>query len=313
LGTVIQFQNVTKTYKGTRAVDHVNLSIEEGTIVALLGPNGAGKTTTVSLMLGLITPTAGTVQLLGGDPRRREIRDRIGAMLQEVSVMDGLKVREILDLFRSYYKKPLPLEQLLSISGLEKEANKKANSLSGGQKRRLAFGQALAGDPDILFLDEPTVGMDVESRRRFWETVRAFASRGKTILVTTHYLEEADNIADRIVVMDRGRIIADGSPAEIKAFATAKHISFDAGSEVTDEVLWSIPGVEKVERNGLRVKITGKHTDQILRNLILLNLDISDIEIRRGSLEEAFTSLTHSDGIFEKEGELNHESVYSAM
>ncbi|MBW7458851.1 ABC transporter ATP-binding protein, partial [Paenibacillus sepulcri] len=181
----IQLDQVTKIYKGKKAVDGLSLTIEKGSVVALLGPNGAGKTTTVSMILGLHQPTSGSVKLLGGDPRDPRIRDQIGAMLQDVSVIDNLKVNETIELFRHYYEKPLPLEQLLRISGLEKEKNKMATALSGGQQRRLGFALAVAGDPEVLFLDEPTVGMDVSSRQLFWDTIRAMAGRGRTIVLTT--------------------------------------------------------------------------------------------------------------------------------
>ena len=201
----IQLNGVSKIYKDKKAVDNLTLSIAEGTVVALLGPNGAGKTTTVSMILGLHKPTKGTVKLLGGDPGDTRVRDRIGAMLQDVSVIDGLKVAESINLFRSYYEKPLPLAYLLKVSNLEAEKDKMASSLSGGQQRRLGFALALAGDPEVIFLDEPTVGMDVTSRQLFWDTVRAMAGKGRTIVLTTHYLDEADSVADRIVVINNGK------------------------------------------------------------------------------------------------------------
>ncbi|WP_123040739.1 ABC transporter ATP-binding protein [Cohnella candidum] len=292
--TAIQLERVTKTYKGKKAVDDLSLTVEAGTVLALLGPNGAGKTTTISMILGLQQPTSGKVTMLGGSPRDARVRDRIGAMLQDISVIDNLKVSETIDLFRSYYSKPLPLEQLLLISGLTGEKDKMATALSGGQQRRLGFAMAAAGDPDIIFLDEPTVGMDVTSRQLFWDTIRAMAARGKTVVLTTHYLEEADSLADRIVVINHGKLIADGTPAEIKASTTGRVISFTAGAGVTAESLRNLPGIADQEWNGRRVKLFSGDTDRLIRTLIERGVDMRDIEIQSGGLEDAFQALVQS-------------------
>jgi ABC-2 type transport system ATP-binding protein len=287
----IQLDRVTKVYKGKKAVDNLSLKIEQGSVVAFLGPNGAGKTTTVSMILGLHQPTSGSVTLLGGDPREQRIRDRIGAMLQDVSVIDNLKVSETINLFRSYYIKPLPLEQLLHISGLEGEKEKMATALSGGQQRRLGFALAIAGDPEVLFLDEPTVGMDVTSRQLFWDTIRAMAGRGRTIVLTTHYLEEADNVADRVVVINNGKLIADGTPSEIKAETTGRVLSFTAGASVTKELLLALPELSDMEWSGRRVKLFSRNTDRLIKALIEKQVDMRDIEIQSGGLEDAFQAL----------------------
>ncbi|MCQ6562444.1 ABC transporter ATP-binding protein [Paenibacillus mendelii] len=293
MAVAIQLDNVSKSFKGKKAVDSLSLTIEQGTVVALLGPNGAGKTTTVSMILGLQQPTTGSVKLLGGDPREISVRDRIGAMLQEVSVVDSLKVAETINLFRSYYTKPLPLDRLLKVSNLEGERNKLASALSGGQQRRLGFAIALAGDPDVLFLDEPTVGMDVSSRQLFWETVRAMAGRGRTIVLTTHYLEEADSVADRIVVINNGKLVADGTPSEIKAGTNGRVISFTAGSSVTTELLRAIPGIDDIEWSQNRVMLKSADTDRLLINLVKYGIEMRDIEIMSGGLEEAFQTLVN--------------------
>lgn len=287
----IQLTGVSKVYKEKKAVDDLTLSIAEGTVVALLGPNGAGKTTTVSMILGMIQPTKGTIKLLGGDPREQRVRDRIGAMLQDVSVIDGLKVAETIELFRNYYEKPLPLDYLLKVSNLEEERNKFATALSGGQQRRLGFALALAGDPEVIFLDEPTVGMDVTSRQLFWDTVRAMAGRGRTIVLTTHYLDEADSVADRIVVINHGKIIADGTPSEIKADTTGREISFIAGSSVTTESLMELPGITNIEWSGRRVKLSSGDTDALIKLLVERRIDMREIEIQSGGLEDAFQAL----------------------
>ncbi|EFM09823.1 ABC transporter related protein [Paenibacillus curdlanolyticus YK9] len=287
----IQLQQVTKEFKGKKAVDNLSFTVERGTVVALLGPNGAGKTTTISMILGLLHPTTGTVKLLGGAPQDRQVRDRIGAMLQDVSVIEGLTVAETINLFRSYYSQPLPLEQLLQISGLDNERNKMASAMSGGQRRRLGFALAAAGDPEVLFLDEPTVGMDVTSRQLFWDTVRAMAGKGRTIVLTTHYLEEADQVADRIIVINDGKLAADGTPSQIKATTTGRTISFTAGNAVTTESLRNISGIVDIEWNGRRVKLYSNDTDQLIAELVRAELEMKDIEIMSGGLEEAFRSL----------------------
>jgi ABC-2 type transport system ATP-binding protein len=290
----IQLQHVTKVYKGKKAVDNLSLTVESGTVLALLGPNGAGKTTTISMILGLQQPTSGQVKLLGSDPRDQKVRNRIGAMLQDVSIIDNLKVSETINLFRNYYSNPLPLTQLLRISGLESEQNKMATALSGGQQRRLGFALAAAGDPEIIFLDEPTVGMDISSRQLFWDTIRAMAGKGRTVVLTTHYLEEADSLADRIVVINNGKLIADGTPSEIKAGTTGRVISFTAGETVKSESLLATPGVVDVEWSGRRVKLYSSDTDTLIAVLIERRIDMRDIEIQSGGLEDAFQALVQN-------------------
>jgi ABC-2 type transport system ATP-binding protein len=290
----IELEHVTKVYKGKKAVDDLSLKLESGTVLALLGPNGAGKTTTISMILGLQQPTSGKVKLLGSDPRDIKVRNRIGAMLQDVSIIDNMKVAETINLFRNYYTNPLPLEQLLHISGLEAEKNKMAVSLSGGQQRRLGFALAAAGDPEIIFLDEPTVGMDITSRQLFWDTIRAMAGRGRTVVLTTHYLEEADNLANRIVVINNGKLVADGTPSEIKAGTTGRVISFTAGTSVTTEILRIIPGVASVDWSGRRVKLASSDTDRLIVALIEKQIEMRDIEIQSGGLEDAFQALVQN-------------------
>ncbi|GGI43572.1 ABC transporter ATP-binding protein [Paenibacillus marchantiophytorum] len=289
--SIIQLDQVTKEFKGKPAVDDLSLTINAGSVVALLGPNGAGKTTAVSMMLGLLQPTKGKIRILDGHPQDKAVRNRMGAMLQDVNVIDGLTVLETIDLFRHYYSNPLPLHHLLHISGLESEKNKRASALSGGQKRRLGFALALAGDPELLFLDEPTVGMDITARQQFWETVRTMAAKGRTIILTTHYLEEADSIADRIVVINKGRLIADGTSTEIKASTNRKTILFTAGANLTEDQLSSLPSVGEVVWSGRKVKITSPDTDEVIFAMIQRQLDIKDIEIHAGGLEDAFQFL----------------------
>jgi ABC-2 type transport system ATP-binding protein len=213
---IASLQGVTKNYGMHCALSSIDFSLEKGKILALLGPNGAGKTTAVKLLLGLLKPSNGEVSVFGADPRQAKTRERMGAMLQSASVPEMLRVREHIDLFSSYYPHPFTLAETMARAGLERLENRYYRDLSGGEQRRLMFALAICGDPDLLFLDEPTTGLDVEARRGMWAQIRALRSAGKTVLLTTHYLEEADQLADRIVVLKRGKIAADGSPDEIK-------------------------------------------------------------------------------------------------
>src|SRR5947208_1030732 len=221
---VASLEAVNKNYGTIRALTDINLRVHAGEIVALLGPNGAGKTTAVKLLLGLLQPNSGRARVFGGDPTNPENRMRTGAMLQVGRVPETLRVREHIDLFSSYYEKALPVAEVLAAAGLEKLSDRKFGDLSGGQKQRVLFALAICGDPDLLFLDEPTVGLDVEARRMLWDEIRHIVSRGKTVVLTTHHLQEADALADRVAVINRGEIVAEGSPAEIKAHTAGKRI-----------------------------------------------------------------------------------------
>jgi ABC-2 type transport system ATP-binding protein len=221
-----QLANVTKRFGATVALDDLTLAIEPGELVALLGPNGAGKTTAVRLLLGLTSPDSGIARVFGADPRDAANRIRTGAMLQVARVPETLRVREHIDLFSSYYPNPLPLGEVIAAAGLEGIERKKFGDLSGGQKQRVLFAIAICGNPDLIALDEPTAGLDVEARRALWTQIRAFVARGKSVLLTTHYLDEADALANRIVVIDKGRIVAEGSPNEIKHGAATLEDAF---------------------------------------------------------------------------------------
>src|SRR6202034_518514 len=238
---VASLEAVNKNYGSVRALRGVDFRVRAGEVVALLGPNGAGKTTAVKLLLGLMQPNAGRARVFGGDPTNPENRMRTGAMLQVGRVPETLRVREHIDLFSSYYEKPLPLAQILAAAGLEKLSDRKFGDLSGGQKQRVLFALAICGDPDLLFLDKPTVGLDVEARRMLWDEIRLLVSRGKTVLLTTHYLQEADALADRVAVINKGEIIAEGTPATIKAQTAGKRIR--CVTSLTLNVLRQIPGV----------------------------------------------------------------------
>ncbi|WP_243525295.1 ABC transporter ATP-binding protein [Bacillus pseudomycoides] len=285
---IIEVNNVSKTFKHKKAVNNVSFHVEKGQIVALLGPNGAGKTTAISMMLGLKNPSEGSVSIFGKSPKHQSVRNRLGAMLQEVSVIDGISVEEAINLFRSYYTNPVAKETLLQLSNLESEKKQRCEKLSGGQKRRLNFALALAGNPDLLFLDEPTVGMDITSRKTFWETIRKLSSEGKTIILTTHYLEEADALADRILLFANGKIIADGTPDEMKATISQKTISFYAKEKIPTCLLKELPHVKGAQFHEGRIILTTDDTDATLQAIYKQNLPVTDISVERGSLDEAF-------------------------
>ena len=293
--TVVTLTNVTKTFKNKKAVDQVSFSIKKGEVVALLGPNGAGKTTTIMMLLGLLEATSGEVNLLNGDPKERKIREKIGAMLQEVSVIDALKVKEIIHLFRSYYPNPLSFEELVALTGLdEKDLKKRADKLSGGQKRRLGVALALVGNPELIFFDEPTVGMDIQSRRLFWQTVEELKHRGKTIIFTTHYLQEADDVAERIILFNHGSIVMDGTPADIKAKLSKQSVSFRVNKEISIQELKQLPYASDVYEKNERIYIVTENTDNVLAALYEKKLKLSEIQIEHGRLEEAFERLTEN-------------------
>ena len=258
----------------------------------MLGPNGAGKTTCISVLLGLRNATAGEARLFGLPPTDRRARSRCGVMLQESGVPDTLTVRELVELFGSYYPHPMPPERAIGLAGLEAQSKQQAGKLSGGQRQRLYFALAVAGDPEVIFFDEPTVGMDVESRRLFLHSIRDFAKQGKTILLTTHYLEEADQLAERIIVIDRGVLVADASPQEIKSRVVAKQVSFVTPASLTEADFAGLPVSNLTIEDG-RVRLFSNAPEVLLRDLFRRGVDIRDLQVVGADLEEAFISLTH--------------------
>lgn len=281
---------VTKKYGATTALDGLSLSLYPGEIVALLGPNGAGKSTAVRLMLGLSAATAGAVRVFGSDPRTATSRARVGAMLQVGSVPKMLKVREHVDLFRSYYPAPLPMAEIVRIAQLQGIEDKLYEHLSGGQRQRLLFGLALCGDPDLIFLDEPTVGMDIEARRGLWTQIRSLADRGKTVLLTTHYLEEADALADRIIVIDKGRVVSEGTPSEIKSRSAGRTIR--CITQLAANFLRTLPTVTAVEQVRSITVVTAMEAETVLRAMFLEDPTLSCLEVASPALEDAFLALT---------------------
>jgi ABC-2 type transport system ATP-binding protein len=284
----VELTNVSKRFGDVQALQDVSFTINAGEVVAMLGPNGAGKTTSISIMLGTRQPTAGQARLFGVHPRDLEARRRIGVMLQESGVPGMLKVEEIVELFASYYPAPLPVAQSIAMAGLEEKAKSLVKDLSGGQRQRLYLALAVCGNPDVLFLDEPTVGMDVEGRRRFIQEIANLAAKGRTVVLTTHYLEEADQLARRVIVIDRGRIIADSTPAEIKSRVAGKRVTFTTTQELPE----GLP-LTGLQVEGTRVRLLTNEPEKVLRELFSRGLEIHDLEVSGADLEEAFVAMTH--------------------
>ncbi len=288
---VIEMQNVRKRYGTVEALAGVDLQVEAGEVVAMLGPNGAGKTTAIGLMLGLTRPSSGQVRCFGGDPARFEARSRTGVMLQESGVPGSLKVSEVVELFGRYYPYTLPLDEILERANLAQERGRLVSTLSGGQRQRLYFALAIAGDPDLLFLDEPTVGLDVGARRSFWEQVEGFVALGKTVVFSTHYLAEVDGVARRVVVVDRGRVIAEGTPQRIKRLVADVTVRFRA--EVTPQQLAAWPQVLRASCDEGLVVVATNEPEAFLRRLFTEAEEVRDLRVSDADLEAAFLHLTN--------------------
>ena len=287
----VEMRDVSKRFGSVEALRGVSFGVRRGEVVALLGPNGAGKTTAISIMLGLRQPTAGTARLLGLDPQDRRARSQCGVMLQESGVPMNLSVRELIELFRGYYPHPLPTAHVIEMGDLAGKARARASTLSGGQRQRLYFALAVCGDPEVLFLDEPTAALDVEARREFWAQVRGFVRSGKTILLTTHYLEEADALADRVVVIAHGQLVADATPAQLKARVAGKRVRFALGQPVDERVFASLP-ISRLELSTHEVTLLSPEPEAVLRSLFARNVAVRDLEVTGATLEEAILDLT---------------------
>jgi len=299
--TVAALTGLTKRYgNGILALDNLSLSLHRGEIVALLGPNGAGKSTAVKLLMGLSSPTAGVVSIFGADPRQASARLRTGVMLQVGRAPDVLRVCEQIELFRGYYRNPMPYADLVKAASLEGIEKRMFGELSGGQKQRVLFALALAGDPDLIFLDEPTVGLDVESRRLMWTQIRSLAARGKTVLLTTHYLEEADALAHRIVVINKGRIVCAGTPAEVKSMgasvpgaATNRSLRIlRCVTALPVATLLNLRGVTQASLEGDQTTLTSTQPESTLREMLALDQTLHSLEVQSPALEDAFLALT---------------------
>jgi len=285
----VVLRSLKKSYGTVEAVRGIDLVIAPGETVALLGPNGAGKTTTIDMMLGHARPDHGSVSVFGVPPADAVASGRVGGMLQTGSLLEYLSVRELVEMFASLYPRPLPVDEVLRVTGTAGFASSRTTNLSGGQTQRVRFALALVADPDLLVLDEPTAALDVEARRDFWGAMRAVAQRGKTVVFATHYLEEADAYSDRIVLVARGRVVADGPATEIKAKVGGRTIRATLpGADV--EALSALPGVASADARGDAVLLSCSDSDAALRAL-LAGYPACDIEVRGAGLEEAFLQL----------------------
>jgi ABC-2 type transport system ATP-binding protein len=292
----IRLAGLAKTFPSPQgpvhAVTGVDLGIAPGETVALLGPNGAGKSTTIEMLLGLARPDAGTVSVFGVPPEAAVDAGRVGAMLQTGSLIRDLSVRELVAMMASLYRAPLHVDEALDLAGIAALAGRRTQKLSGGETQRVRFAVAIVADPDLLVLDEPTVAMDVESRRAFWVAMRAFVAREKTVVFATHYLEEADAYADRVVLMAGGAIVADGPPTEIKAMVGSRRIRATLPG-ADRELLAALPGVTDVDLRGESIVLVCSDSDVALRALLEANATVRDIEVTGAGLEDAFVELTH--------------------
>jgi ABC-2 type transport system ATP-binding protein len=291
----IRLDGLTKSFPSpegqVHAVRGIDVSIERGETVALLGPNGAGKSTTIDMLLGLLPPDAGSVSLFDRTPRQAVDAGLIGAMLQSGALIQYLSVRELLTMMASIYPTPLAVDEVLEQTGLGAIAGRRTQKLSGGETQRVRFALAIVSNPDLLVLDEPTVAMDVAARHEFWDSMRAFAARGKTVVFATHYLEEADQNADRVVLMARGRIVADGAPTEIKGRVGSRTIRATL-PDADPAKLAALAGVASADRHGEAVVLVCSDSDQAIRALLEGFPAARDIEIAGAGLEDAFLALT---------------------
>jgi ABC-2 type transport system ATP-binding protein len=295
----IALTGLRKSFGDVQAVAGLDLQIAPGEVTALLGPNGAGKTTTLAMLLGLAEPDSGTAQLFGRSPRAAVADGLVGAVLQNGTLLPGVTVRELVHCMRALHRTPMPSADVVRHAMLGELLDRRVERLSGGETQRVLFALALVGDPRLLVLDEPTAAMDVAARKAFWAAVRALAAAGRTVLFSTHYLEEADAIADRIVLLGRGRVVADGTAAEIRAVGGVRHIRA-AALPGDDAALAALPGVGGVDRHGGTVVLRSTSSDATLRALLMLRPDAHDIEIAAASLADAIELLTGPDRAHEE-------------
>jgi ABC-2 type transport system ATP-binding protein len=290
IALAVDATDLHKKFGSVRAVDGVTLRVRPGEIIAFLGPNGAGNTTTIDMLLGLSHPDSGTVSVFGESPRAAIAHGLVSAVLQTGGLLKDVTVREMLDLTASLFADTRPVDEVMQRAGISGIADRMVGVCSGGQQQRLRFAMALLSDPGLLILDEPTTGMDVEGRRSFWSAIRADAERGRTVLFATHYLDEADEYADRIVLMSRGRIVADGSTAEIKNLVSGRivHVTLPGADPLA---IAGLPGVDDVETKGDRLAIHTKDSDAVARHL-LTHTAARDVEITAQNLESVFLALT---------------------
>jgi ABC-2 type transport system ATP-binding protein len=290
-GTLLaQLRGASKSYGQVRALSNVDINVRAGEVLAVLGANGAGKSTALGLLTGRLSADAGQVELLGGDPRDADIRRGIGVMLQDGGLPETLRVGEHVRLFSTYYPNPRPLAESLAMAGLENIAKRRYDALSGGQQRRVQFALAICGRPALLFVDEPTVGLDVEARRNFWSVLRQLRNEGTGIVLTTHYLEEADALADRVLLLADGCVLAEDTPAGIKSRAAGKRLR--ARTSIPLETLCRWPEVRSATSSEGVAELVSHDTERLLRRWLANDAGLADLEVRPLNLEEAFLSLT---------------------
>ncbi|MFC0433843.1 ABC transporter ATP-binding protein [Kutzneria buriramensis] len=289
----IVFRDVVKRFGDVTALNRTDFAVAKGEVLAMLGPNGAGKSTAVDLLLGLRKPDEGTISVLGTDPAKAVSQGRVSAMLQRGSLPAGARVAEIVDLSRRLYGSVRSLDEVLGLAGLDGIAKRRADALSGGQAQRVRFGMALAGKPELLFLDEPTVALDVEARQHFWRSVQKVAAEGTTVVFATHYLDEADENADRIVVLNSGVVVADGPPSTIKAVATVRVVRCVLDEPDLND-LQGLPGVVSVEVHGQEVALRCDDADSTVAEMYARYGKLRDIQVSGAGLEDALLALTSS-------------------
>jgi ABC-2 type transport system ATP-binding protein len=292
-GPIVSLRGISKAYGAVPAVHGIDLDIFRGETIALLGPNGAGKTTTIGMILGLVQPTAGSILVFGGTPAEAIRQSRIGAMLQDGKLMPGVHVGELLDFVCSLHPAPLPKGELLELAGLVGLERRRVDRLSGGQTQRVRFAMAIAGAPELLVLDEPTAAMDVEARREFWSSMRAYAAEGRTILFATHYLEEAESSASRLVIVARGQILEDGTVQQIQQRYGEPRVSFECPSPKSEGEFAHFPGVYRSELQGERVILHTADADATVRSLVGSAVAWRDLEVKSNDLEDTFITLVH--------------------
>jgi ABC-2 type transport system ATP-binding protein len=287
---IARLERVGKRYGNVVALDGIDLSIHRGEVLALLGPNGAGKSTSIGLLLGLIRADSGTARLFGRDPQDIEARRRIGVMLQSASLPPTLKLRELLTLTASYYPEPRGIADCAALAGITDLMGRKYADLSGGQQRRAQFAMALVGRPEILFLDEPTVGMDIASRQSLWSSIRTLVAGGCAVVLTTHYLEEAEALADRVCVVARGKVISEGSVDALRAHVAVRRIRCITRTDIATVCAW--PGVTSVELQHGRLSLATADAESVVRRLLAADEGLSELEVQRAGLAEAFAEIT---------------------
>ena len=292
-----QLRGIHKRYARTIALDGIDLSLHRGEVLALLGANGAGKSTAIGLMLGLLAPDQGETALFGQAPGALAARRRSGVMLQSAGIPDNIRVAELLDLTRSYYPTPRSVADCVALAGLEGLLDRNYRRLSGGQQRRVQFALAICGNPEVLFLDEPTTGLDIDARQRMWATIRTLVAAGTGVLLTTHYLEEAEALADRVVVLNRGRVAAAGTMHDVRALVSQRRIRCLSALDVERIAAW--PGVRSATRghdgNPVRIEILTDAAEAVARRMLAEDATLSELEIQRAGLAEAFLELTRDN------------------